>query len=158
MSNVYEECCCLQCGECQHFQVDADRRETTTCKRLDHKKYKFAVPWFKSYDCGQYSQTICSDFIPVKWSVWLYSHWTNIEDWIAGYEKEEHKSFFDKQYVALCIDGDTSVRYYVNKKDYFYNCFIDERGELKWIKRCYYKQSRKSPIGYQLVWEYNKDE
>lgn len=155
--SVYDECCCLQCGECEHFQVDADRRTDTTCKRLDHKKYKLAVPWFKSYDCGQYNQCICSDFSPVKHSVWLYNHWTNIEDWIAGYEKEEKRSFFDNKFVSLCINGDTKIRYYVRKKDYFYNDFIDADGNLKWVKRCYYKKSRKSPIGYNLICEYKED-
>ena len=33
--------------------------------------------------------------------------------------------------------------------------FRDERdeGNLKWIKKQYYKRSRKSPIGYELVTE-----
>lgn len=158
MNNVYEEWCCLQCGECKHFQVDADRRTETTCKRIDHKQIKFAVPWFKSYDCGQFAQGgVCSDFEPADYCVWLKNHWTNMAEYIEAYEEEEKKSFFDNKFIALCINDDTKVRYYVSKKDYFYNDFINADGSLKWVKRCYVKQSRKSPTGYELVWEFNKE-
>ena len=34
---------------------------------------------------------------------------------------------------------------------------FDENGNLKWIYKQYYKQTRKSPTGYKLVKEYNKE-
>ena len=160
---IYNECCCLMCGDCKYHQVDAERREDTTCKRLDHKRIKLAVPWFKSYDCGQFSHVaICADFSPKESHVWLYNHWTCIEDYIADFEKEEKRPFFGKPhegraYIGFCIDGNKDVRYYVNRKDYFNNDFLDENGNLKWVKKCYYKKSRKSPIGYRLITEYNKE-
>ena len=34
---------------------------------------------------------------------------------------------------------------------------FDDNGNLKWIYKQYYKQTRKSPTGYKLVKEYNKE-
>lgn len=153
---IYESNCHLECGQCKYFQVDADRREDTTCKRLDHKRYKLAVPWFKSYDCGQFHCNVCSDFEPRESSKWLHEHWTTMDDYIADYEAIEGKSFFDNKYTVLCLDNNTDVRYYVNRIDYFNNTFINADGTLKWVKKCYYKKTRSNAIGYKLVWEYNK--
>lgn len=154
--SVYESWCRLECGECEHFQVDADRREDTTCKRLDHKKYKLAVPYFKSYDCGQFHCNICSEFKPKASAKWLHDNWESIDAYMSEYESVEHKAFLDG-YTVLCLDGNTAIRYYVKRSDYFYNQFVNTDGSLKWVKRCYYKKSRKSPIGYELIWEYNHD-
>lgn len=154
---VYDECCYLQCGECKYFQVDADRRKETTCKRLDHKKYKLAMPWFKSYDCGQFNSNICADFKPADYCKWLNAHWTNMEEYIAEFEKEERQSFFAGKYTTLILDGNKDVRYRVSRVDYFYNRFINTDGSLKWVDRYYYKRSRKSPTGYEVVWEKNNE-
>ena len=155
--NVYEHWCHLECGNCKYFQVDADRREDTTCKRLDHKTFKLAVPYFKSYDCGQYHCNICSEFEPADYCKWLKEHWKSIDAYIAEYEQAEHKSFFKNRYVSLTIGDDTLVRYYVKRKDYFDGNFINPDGSLKWVKRCFYRRSKSSPIGYKLVWEYNEE-
>ena len=144
--------CHLGCGDCKYCNPKGDMDNIESpCKRIDHKHLQFAVPWFKSYDCGQGSGGICSDFEPNEWQLWLYRHW-----------KPEFK---DKKYrkgssilprtVALCIDKDQSVRYHVYAKDFYYNTFRNEDGSLKWIYKEYYKQSRKSPMGYKLVREYN---
>lgn len=153
---IAAEWCCLQCGECKHFQVNADRREDTTCKRIDHKRIQFAVPWFKSYDCGQFSSGgVCADFEPGVGVPWLKEHWTGIEDYIVDWEKEERRSFFGKNnYVTLILDGNKDVRYRVRKDDYFYNRFLNDDGSLKWVEKYYYKRSGKSPTGYELVHEY----
>ena len=152
---MYNEWCTLQCGECKYFQVDADRREDTTCKRLDHKSVQFAEPWFKSYDCGQFHSNICSEFAPNDIAKWLKDNWTTLEEWIAEYEQAEGKSFFEGKYTVLIVNGDKKVRYYINRRDFFEGNFLNEDGSLKWVKRCYYKQSRQSPTGYEIVWENN---
>lgn len=153
---MYNEWCCLQCGECKHFQVDADRRDDTTCKRLDHKSLQFAKSPFKSYDCGQFHSNICSDFEPNDIAKWLKEHWGGIDKWVSEYEEFEGQSFFDNKFTVLTLNGNNDVWYYVKRSDFFNNTFSNEDGSLKWVKRCYQKQTRKSPTGYTIVWEYNE--
>lgn len=149
MKQIFEEeWCCLQCGQCAWFKVDADR-SVSTCKRIDHKHFKFAVPWFKSYDCGQFAGCPCRDFIPSDTVPWLKDHWKGWDDYWEG-EKPTRK-------VWLTIDDNTAVRYAVSREDFINNTFLDANGDLKWIEKHYYKQSRKSPTGYILVKERNMD-
>lgn len=141
--------CHLGCGDCKFCNplADIDTVESQ-CKRLDHKHIQFAVPWFKSYDCGQHSGGVCSDFEPNEWELWLYRHWQpeflNID---------RKKQCLGK--VGLCLDKDQSVRYYVDANDFYYETFLNEDGSLKWIEKKYYKRDKKSPIGYKLVTEIN---
>lgn len=139
-----EEWPCLQHGQCKHFSVNSDRQEST-CKRLDHKKYKFAVPWFKAYDCGQMSGQICKEFEPKEICKWLYEHW----DGIYGYFGEGYKP---EGKVWLTIDGDTSVRYAVLYEDFWNGTFLNDDGSLKWVEKMYYKRTKKY-AGYKLVVE-----
>lgn len=147
MNNFFEEnWSCLQCGQCRFFKVDADR-SVSTCKRLDHKNIKFAVPWFKSYDCGQYSSIVCREFEPSDTVPWLKDHWKGWDDYWDG---EEQNGF-----IHLILNDDKSVRYAVRRKDFVDNTFKEPDGSLKWIYKEYYKQTRKSPIGYELIKERN---
>lgn len=149
----YEECCHIGCGDCKYFQVDADRRQDVTCRRIDHKRVKFAVPWFKSYDCGQQSGIICADFVPAKWHKWLFEHWTSIEDYCREYEEVEGRPRV-RGMLWLCLDGNTDVEYGVDYLDFYNGTFAGPDGKPMWKERRYYKRSRKSPIGYELVYEY----
>lgn len=139
-----EEWPCLQHGQCKHFSVNSDRQEST-CKRLDHKHFKFAHPWFKSYDCGQMSGQICKEFEPMEFYKWLYDHW----DGIDGYFGKDYKP---NGTVWLTIDGDTSVRYGVPYEKFWEGNFLNEDGSLNWEKKMYYKRVRKD-CGYRLVTE-----
>lgn len=156
-----DACPRISCGQCIWFKVNADMDGIeSTCKRLDHKKYQFAVPWFKSYDCGQFGAVCCRDFSPRKDNVYLYNHWKGFEDYFGDVKDTSDKLTLDnlrstKGLMGLCINKDQSVRYYIKAVDFTNNTFLDENGELKWIKKCYYKRTRKSPWGYELVYEYN---
>lgn len=138
----------LQCGQCRWFRINADTSEST-CKRLDHKHLKLAEPWFKAYDCGKTFGTVCRDFEPAARCKWLSKHWNGFDDYYQG-EKFSGT-------MGLVIDGDNSVRYLIKRQDFVDGTFLDDSGELKWIEKIYYKQSRKSPTGYVLVRERNKD-
>lgn len=141
----------LGCGDCKYCDPCADLDGITSkCKRLDHKHFQFAVPWFKSYDCGQHSHGICYDFKPKDWELWIKRH----------FKKEflDNKDFKENQYVGICIDKNQKIRYYVSAKDFYYNTFLNSDGSLKWIKKMYYKKSTRSPIGYELITEWNKNE
>lgn len=138
---------CIMCGDCKWFNCNADR-VISTCKRLDHKKYQFAKPWFKSYDCGQFIQQICRDFQPSTIYKYLFENWTDFDDFVG--------EILDNETVSIVIDGDCSIRYKVRYKDFADGSFIDEKGNLKWIEKCYYKKCKvteKNPIGYILVHE-----
>lgn len=138
---------CVMCGNCRWFNCNADRIEST-CKRLDHKKYQFAKPWFKSYDCGQFTQQICRDFQPSSVYKYLFEHWTNFDDFVG--------EILDNETVSLVIDGDHSIRYKVRYKDFADGLFIDKNGKLKWTEKSYYKKCKiteQNPIGYILVHE-----
>lgn len=152
-SEIFKDYCChLGCGDCKYCNPSADLDSVeSNCKRIDHKHIQFTKPWFKSYDCGQLGGGICNDFEPKEGLFWLYNHW-----------KPEFKVKFMKGFnttrkvVGLCLDKDQSIRYYVNYKDFFYNTFKNDDGSLKWLYKQYYKQSRKSPIGYVLITEKNE--
>ena len=156
-----EACPHISCGQCIWFTPTANMDWVeSSCKRLDHKKYQFAVPWFKSYDCGQYGGICCRDFSPRKDSVYLYNHWKGFDDYFGEIKDTSAEIILDnlrstKGLIGLCVDKDQSVQYYVKSTDFINNTFLDEEGNLKWIKRCYYKQTRKSPLGYELIYEYN---
>lgn len=145
--NIRDEWPALQCGQCKFFKVDADRT-ASTCKRIDHKTIKFAVPWFKSYDCGQFAGTVCKDFEPSPYIPWLWYHWQGWENYWQGDEP--------KGLIYFTLNGDTSIRYGVDRKDFNEGTMYDENGNLKWIERMYYKQSRSSPTGYKLIREKRK--
>lgn len=146
--DLREDFPCLQCGHCKFFNVKADMLDVqSTCKRLDHKHIKFAKPWFKAYDCGQFGGCICKDFEPSPTCVYLYVHWLSYLD----YFKHDPD---DSSLIALVLDNDFSVRYFVKKKDFVNNTFLNPDGTLKWVKKMYYKVSRKNSVGYQLVNEY----
>lgn len=152
MKEIFEEnWCCLQCGQCKYFKVNADMEGVeSTCKRLDHKHLKFAKPWFKSYDCGQFVGRVCKEFEPADYCVWLKKHWVSYDDYhqddIIG---DDAKSYF-------CLDNDFSVRYGVLTKDFVDGTMFDDNGDLKWVEKVYYKRSKSSPIGYELVHEVRK--
>lgn len=135
---------CLQHGQCKYFNVNADR-ETSTCKRIDHKKIKFAKPWFKSYDCGQYSQHICAEFEPRDSCKWLKEHWDGVHGYFG-------KSYQPKGMIWFTIGEDTSVRYGVPYKNFWDGSFVDFNGELNWIEKMYYKRT-KGGFGYSLIRE-----
>jgi hypothetical protein len=59
--------------------------------------------------------------------------------------------------IAVCLNHDQSIRYNIKYSDFYNNTMFDENGNLKWIYKRYYKQTRKSPTGYKLVKEYNKE-
>lgn len=140
---------CLQCGQCQHFKVRAEMEGVeSSCKRLDHKHIRFAVPWFKSYDCGQHGGAVCDDFTPREDCKYLYEHWTGFYDYWGPVS--------DTDLLGLVLDGETSVRWYVRYKDFVEGTFLDDAGNLKWVKKMYYKQCKKTPrypTDYKLMVE-----
>ena len=150
MKELFEEkWCCLQCGQCRWFKVDAYQPGVESiCKRIEHKHFKFAVPWFKVYDCGRTNGIVCRDFEPAEYVKWLRDHWVSYDDYYQGDKP--------KGLVFLTIDEDTSVRYGVLAKDFVDGTFIDENGELKWVQKKYYKRTKHSPTGYILAteWKY----
>ena len=98
------------CKDCKFFRVDADRNESL-CKRIDHKTIKFAVPWFKSYDCGQYFHLPCADFIPKHIEYADAKEWTNFEDFWDVYVKAWLPYQNEDILVWFCLNDDNSVRY-----------------------------------------------
>ena len=153
MKELFEESwCCLQCGQCRWFKSNAEQPTVeSTCKRIDHKKFRFAMPWFKSYDCGRSHGIVCRDFEPASWCKWLKEHWVSYDDYYQG----DKPSF---PLIGFTLGNDTTVRYMVKSEDFINNTFIDSDGNLKWVRKMYYKKSRKSPTGYELVTEYRDEQ
>lgn len=143
----------LRCGECTFFRVNADCEGVVSkCKRIDHKKIRFAVPWFKSYDCGQFNSNVCRDFEPAKRCKYLYDNWSGFDEYYGGIS--------DKETIEFTLNGDTTVRYKIKYLDFVNNTFLDSKGNLKWIERYYQKRvkvSLKNPTGYEFVYEKNRD-
>lgn len=134
------------CGLCKFFNVRADMPDVKgTCKRLDHKNIKFAVPWFKCYDCGQQSGVMCRDFAPAEWVKYLHRHWCGVEEYVGEIP--------EKAELGLTIGGDTSVRYVVRLKEFFDGTFVDD-GTLRCYGKTFYvkrNNKEKYPIGYELI-------
>lgn len=129
----------LSCARCKYGG--------DSCKRLGGTNFEFASPWFLYQPNG----TICKDFTPSDYCLLLKQNWVSFDDYFGGGNQ------FEGQTVALCISGEQSVRYHVRAIDFVNGTFIDENGNLKWTKKQYYKMSRKSPTGYELVTEVNQE-
>lgn len=139
------------CGSCKFFNVNADRTESF-CKRVDHKTVKFAEPYFKCYDCGQFDHLICADFLPADWHVNAVKEWTNFDEYWENYVTQWLPYSNTDTYISFTLNGDTSVRYRVKLLDFVYgNMYSD--GWLNAYEKVYYKQSRSSPTGYDLIVE-----
>lgn len=137
---------CLRCMDCTAFNVRADLPgEVSHCKRIDHKLIKFAIPWFKSYDCNG---PICADFAPRHPDYADFRDWTGYENWATV--AHAVRRYGDR--VWFTINGDTHIRYGV-PADLFVHGGMIEGDTLKADRKMYYKQSRKSPIGYELITE-----
>ena len=148
INSIKDNIGCVRCGDCKWFHVKADLEGfESTCKRLDHKKYRFVKSCFRSYDCGAFNQQICRDFEPDGLYKYLAEHWTSFDDWVG--------EISEKTKIGIVIDGNDSIHYYVKYKDFADGTFLDADGNLKWVERCFYKRCSydKSPIGYVLVHE-----
>lgn len=140
----------VTCGNCMYFNVKADLpEEESRCRRLDHKTYRFAMPYFRCYDCGQYNSNICREFRPNTVYKYLEDQWTDFDDWTNG---KIHEG-----YVGITVGGDKTVRYYVRYRDFVYGTHVNPDGSLNWVKKCYYKQTRENEIGYKLVCVCNQE-
>jgi hypothetical protein len=139
------------CGSCKYFKVDADRSEST-CKRIDHKTIQFSVPWFKSYDCGQFSGIICSDFIPADWCINAVKEWRGFEEYWYNYIKQWLPYSNTNTYISFIINGDKNIRYHVKLMDFVYGTMFDNN-KLKAYEKVYYKKNKKSSIGFELIIE-----
>lgn len=135
--------CKLDCENCKYHKPNADIVESE-CKRLDHKHFCFSKNPFSSYHC---KGRICADFEPKEWQKWLCANWK--KEFINDYGNE----IKDDDLISFCIDKNFDVRYQLRYKDFFDNNFIKDN-ELLWLRKGYYKRSKKSPIGYIYVYEY----
>lgn len=142
------------CGDCKYFKVNAEQENiVSTCKRIDHKKIKFTIPFFKSYNCGQFASMICSDFQPHDWNLNACKEWTSFEDYWDAYVEQWLPYKNTNKTTAFTLKGDTSVRYHVPLLDYIYGRMIKDN-KLMAVEKSYYKQDR-SPtgFGYKLIVE-----
>lgn len=130
------------CDSCKYCNPGADRDGIESLyKRLDHKRYSFAKNVFYSYNCGQDHGCICSDFEPRESRVWLFNHWDK------KYINEYVSRMDDTDIIHLCIDHNWKIRYAIKKIDFVNNAFLNPDGSLKWLRKEYYKPTRKNPIG-----------
>ena len=140
----------IECKQCKYFKVNADMENVeSTCKRLDHKRLRFAKKIFMSYDCGCCDVNTCADFEPdEKKAPWLYNHWNDVKKQIIPYGKND--------YVTLNVDGNADVRYLVRGTDFYNNTFINKDGSLKWISKYYAVRDLSRPSKQRIVREYNE--
>lgn len=135
------------CRMCKHYNCRADMESVqSTCKRIDHKKVQFYRPWFKSYDCSY--GVICSDFEPK----YAKEHWDGFENYWNSYKKYWNTRT-ETDNAAFFLDGNTNIGYKVKLTDFVFGTMYNDDGTLKAYEKFYYKQSRKSPTGYELIHE-----
>lgn len=134
----------------ENYRCRDCRFHRENCKRIDHKTVKFAVPWFKSYDCD--FGTVCSDFLPKEYMKYACEHWTEFDEYWGVLVDQWLPYKNTNILVYFTLHDDTSIRYGVPLLDYVYGNMIED-GVLKAVEKMYYKQSRNSPIGYKLIRE-----
>lgn len=139
------------CGDCIHWKLGVGGKHCP-CKRLDHDKIKFAVPWFKSYDANQHNGPICSDFYPKPHLKWAVDHWPGFQAYWEQYVKEWLPYGNTNSLISFCLNGDTSIRYRVPLMNFVNGTMIDGN-TLKAVERLYYKRTNRSPFGYELIHE-----
>jgi len=141
--------CYWNCDGCKYCNPGAFLKNVESpCKRLDHKHYSFAKAIFYSYDCGQRNGCVCSDFEPRESCAWAYNHWNK------EYINEYVSKIADTDTMYLCIDHNWEVRYAIKKVDFVNGTFLNPDRSLKWLRKEYYKQSRKELLGYIYCNEY----
>lgn len=129
--------CCpsLKCSDCCH-------RQDGQCRIFEDGRLQFSRPWFASVSDGP----ICKKFYPNGINVWLRRYWRGIDVFVKNRRNASVTGFF--------LDGNEDVTYYCRWKDYYNNDLWDEDGNLKWISKIYYRQSRTSPTGYSMKIEF----
>ena len=130
---------CLGTANCR----DCKKRIDETCERL--KKIELARPWFTSQESAVGYP--CRDYEPSEWRVILKKYWRGTDIYVRYYSKS--------LYIPVCEIGNQSVRYFINFWDFYNGTMFDGNG-LKWIYKKYYRRSRKSQTGYELVTEYRE--
>lgn len=147
-----DTCPNLECRSCKFFRINADFDSVdSVCKRIDHKKVRFAEPWFKSYDCG-YSHCICSNFVPANPDHADFDEWTCFDDYWKVYVKAWLPYENENAIVGFTLGSDTSVRYIVPLMS-FINGSMIEGSTLNAVERKRYikhRVSEKHPFGYEL--------
>ena len=124
----------MKCSQCSRHQK---------CKRLE--QIELARPWFASVSDGR----PCKDFLPPKYYKLLLKYWRGIDIYYKRVKPDDT--------IAVCLNHDQSIRYCIKYSDFYNDTMFDDNGNLKWIYKQYYKQTKKSPTGYKLVKEYNKE-
>jgi len=141
------------CGSCKYFNIKSDRDDVVSpCKRIDHKHLQFSRPYFKSYDCNQFNGVICSDFEPADWCIYAKEHWGGFDAYWKSYKKYWNPNA-ETDSISFFIDKNTDVRYKVKLTDFVFGTMYNENGTLKAFEKTYYKRSKLSPIGYELIHE-----
>ena len=135
------------CGHCKYFRIDADRNESF-CKRIDHKVVKFATPWFKSYDCNQYSGVVCSDFEPAPLYTYACNIWKGFDSYWKNYVKQWLPYENADTYIGFTLNDNTKIRYKVKLLDYVYGTMFEDN-KLKAVE---YMPSSVSPnISFNII-------
>lgn len=148
-----DTCPNLSCIHCKLFNIHADQPQVESkCKRIDHKKVKFAVPWFKSYDCGR-DHIICSDFIPAHPEYADLKEWTCFDDFWKMYVEAWLPYKNTKMYIGFTIGNDTRIRYRVPLMQFISGSMI-QNGVLKAEQKVYCVMKKYGEhVLYQLKYE-----
>lgn len=133
----------LHCGHCKYF---AHINHNPCTKRIDHVHIRFATPWFKSYDCNQFSGVICSDFEPSNNCKFLKETWIDFETYWSRFKEQ----WYPPRYVSFILDGNKKIRYRVLLEDFVYGRMMVD-GRINAFERCFMRRTKKSPWGYELV-------
>lgn len=140
----------LMCQDCLYFNIRADQEGVESkCKRLDHKKVKYAIPFFASYTCGEHHLP-CRDFVPKYPEYADFKEWTNFEDWWKLFVKFGNGRIYerDDNTMAFTVNGNTDVNYRVPTKKFLDGTMIVD-GVLQAVEKTYYKRD-KVDLGVQL--------
>lgn len=136
----------VTCNCCARYSVSPEK---TKCTRFIYPETLLPVRSVFSCDvtCGKHC--ICADFIPNPLYKDLHKRWTTIEEYAAqaGWEKDNSKA------MNVFLNGDTDVMYSTTLEKFRYGKMIESNGLFYYDDKIYWKQSRKTLSGYDVVHE-----
>lgn len=136
-----DTCPHVMCQHCLYYNIRADlESEQSTCKRIDHKRVKFADPWFASYTCGQYHLPCC-DFTPKHPEYADFKGWTGFTDFWPVFVKAWLPYENENITLPFILNGNKEVRYYVPLRRFLYGTMISG-GILHAVEKTYYKRGK----------------
>ena len=146
------------CGNCIHWNSLWDAKHgkgKSTCKRIDGDIIQFYKPTFLI--SAPPTHFPCSEFSPNPMYKQLYANWRGFDEYINNYmtywDPTLPRRYHTTANTCFTVNHDYDVIYDMRLADYVEGNMWRADGKFNVHTKTYYKRSRRSPTGYQLIHE-----